>query len=40
MNVFRQSLILFGVLMAATLLAAFTPLDQAAPETETAQVSH
>ena len=40
MNVFRQSLILLGILFVATLFAAFTPLEQAPQETETAQVSH
>ena len=40
MNVFRQSMILLGVLMVATLVAAFTPLEQPPENAETAQVSH
>ena len=40
MNVFRQSMILMGVLLVATLVAAFTPLEQPAETAETAQVSH
>ncbi|WP_268920617.1 hypothetical protein [Shimia sediminis] len=40
MNVFRQSLILLGVLLCATLLAVFTPLESPPADAETAQVSH